>query len=53
MSNIELILTDSSNEEFQKLSSELERELYLRDGDVADINSELNKIDFLQNVIDL
>ncbi len=51
MPDTELILTDSDHEEFQKLSSELEKELYLRDGDLADINLELNKIDDLQNVI--
>lgn len=47
----ELILTDSTHEEFQLLSSELEKELYLRDGDLADINFELNKIDLLPNVV--
>ena len=51
MSNIDLILTDSIHEDFQRLSSELEKELYLRDGDQADINFDLNKIDYLQNVI--
>ncbi len=48
---VELILTDSDHEDFQRLSSELERELFIGDGDKADQNYELNKVDFLQNVI--
>ena len=46
---VELILTDSDHEDFQRLSSELERELFIGDGDKADQNYELNKVDFLQS----
>jgi putative acetyltransferase len=36
MDDIELILTDSEHTEFQRLSAELEKELYERDGELAD-----------------
>lgn len=45
------LFTDSNHEEFQRLSGELEKELFLRDGDLAQINFELNKIDSLPTVI--
>ena len=46
-----LIHTDSNHLAFQQLSFLLERELYLRDGDLAEANFELNKIDFLPVVV--
>jgi|SRR6266540_2743587 len=36
MDDIELILTDSEHTEFQRLSAEMEKELYERDGELAD-----------------
>ena len=51
MDDIELILTDSEHTEFQRLSSELEKELFERDGELAGFNYELNKIDFLPTVV--
>lgn len=51
MEQIELILTDSGHENFQQLSSELEQELYARDGDLAAFNQALNKIGPLPWVI--
>jgi GNAT superfamily N-acetyltransferase len=51
MPAINLLHTNSSHSEFHRLSSELEKELILRDGDFADENYELNKIDFLPDVV--
>lgn len=48
---INIVFTDSSHTDFLHLSNELEQELYERDGDLADINYELNKIEWMKNVI--
>ena len=51
VSEIQLIHTNSAHAAFQRLSSELERELFLRDGELAGVNHELNRIDFLEAVV--
>jgi putative acetyltransferase len=51
MEDVELILSDSEHTEFQRLAAELEKELFERDGDLANFNHELNKIDFLPIVV--
>lgn len=51
MTGLEIILTDSTNSAFQKLSSQLEEELYLRDGLMAEENRILNQVDELPTVL--
>ena len=48
---IELLHTSSTHIDFQKLASELEREIFVRDGALADINYQLNKVGFMNNAI--
>jgi putative acetyltransferase len=51
MPPIELLHTDSNHPGFQRLAAEMEKELYTRDGELAEINHALNKIGFIQDVI--
>lgn len=51
VSGIQLKHTNSDDDDFKKLSAFLEAEIMLRDGDMADINYQLNKIDFLEYVL--
>lgn len=51
MSHVTITHTDSGNKHFQALSSELERELYERDGTLAQVNFELNKVGSLDTVV--
>ncbi len=51
MSHITITHTDSGNKHFQALSSALEQELYERDGTLAQVNFELNKIGSLDTVV--
>lgn len=48
---IRLIHTGSGHVDFQRLSLELEKELFERDGDLAVVNYELNKVDLMQNAV--
>jgi hypothetical protein len=48
---IELLHTSSTHVDFQKLTLELEREIFLRDGELADVNYRLNKVGFMKNAI--
>ncbi len=51
MPAIELLHTDSNHPAFQQLAAEMEKELFIRDGELAEINHALNKIGFIQNVV--
>lgn len=51
MSSIQLLHTNSDHPAFQRLAGEMEKELYIRDGGLAEINHVLNKIGFIQDVI--
>ncbi|PZR27729.1 MAG: GNAT family N-acetyltransferase [Citrobacter freundii] len=48
---IRILFTDSSQDDFIRLSKELEKELYLKDGDLADINYEVNKTGWMKDVV--
>jgi putative acetyltransferase len=48
---IELLHTDSNHPGFKQLTAEMEKELYIRDGELAAINHAMNKIGFMENVI--
>lgn len=51
MSPVEILLTDSTNADFQRLAAGMEKELYGRDGPLAEINQELNKAENLSSVL--
>ncbi|HVZ57750.1 MAG TPA: GNAT family N-acetyltransferase [Chitinophagaceae bacterium] len=51
MCNPSLFSTDSMDPDFRRLAAELEQELYIRDGDTADAQAELNRIEYLPVVI--
>ncbi len=47
----EFLYTDSTHPEFQRLASELDKEIFIRDGEMAEANFELNKIGLLPHVV--
>jgi len=51
MSQIEILLTDSSNVDFQKLAFELEKEQCEHNWSMADIDQDLNKTESLASVL--
>jgi len=46
-----LVYTNSTQSDFQKLCLELEKELFERDGDLADVNYEINKAGYMENAV--
>jgi len=48
---IELLHTDSTHVDFQKLAAELEKEIFVRDGELADANYQLNKVGLMKNAM--
>lgn len=48
---IELLHVDSTHVDFQKLALALEQEIFVRDGELAETNHELNKVGFMKNAI--
>ena len=48
---IELLHTDSNHPSFRQLAAEMEKELFIRDGELAELNHALNKIGFIQNAV--
>jgi GNAT superfamily N-acetyltransferase len=48
---VELLHINSNHPAFQLLAAEMEKELFIRDGELAEINHALNKIGFMENVV--
>lgn len=46
-----ILHTNSAHSDFQMLAVELEKELFERDGDLADVNYELNKVELMENAV--